>query len=466
MTDVSSANIQWRPQRSPGLKLLLVCLLALLMSIPALFVFGIVSDRSSRSQMVAREISQSTGGEQNVTGPVLAIPVQNQDKNGVWKDVDTILLFAQTGTAKTNLTVSTKQKSLFKVQVYEADIAFSAHFDIQALQEQHDPQNRLQMNRAQILIGVNDLRGALDDVKLSFGGEQTHIFEPYSDRSILAQTYRKSPLDMYVNHDFSEQMGKVLSVNIGHKMDQKQFDVQVALRLSGASRFAIVPFARTTSISLSSNWPHPGFDGGFLPTQKDIRKDGFTAQRTIPALASALPKLVYASKFDNWGARDNMMGVNLVNTTSPYQYVTRSLKYALMFIGFVFLAFFLFEMKNDVQIHAAQYVLIGLAQCIFYLLLLAFSEHIGFDGAFFIAATATVGLTGLYAGAVFGAKQAVPAFTIFASVYGLLFVLMRLEDYALLVGAIAAFTAIALTMWMTRHMQWYAKANTKDGKTQ
>jgi len=145
-----------------------------------------------------------------------------------------------------------------------------------------------------------------------------------------------------------------------------------------------------------------------------------------------------------------------VDSTNPYQAVTRSLKYALLFIGVVFLAYFLFEATSDTRVHPAQYVLVGLAQIIFYLLLLAIAERIGFNWAFLVAAVATVALIGWYAGAVFKSRQRqYAAIAAFSLLYALIYVLMSLEDFALLVGAVAAFVAIAAVMWFTRNLDWY-----------
>jgi inner membrane protein len=461
----------WKPNRSPGLKLLLVCFLALLMTIPALFVFGIVSDRAQRSRSVETEISQSSGGEQTVVGPVLVIPIESTDAGGIWRATDTLLVFADRGTVQATLDVQTKRKSLYGVQVYDSDMAFSAHFDLAELKARISGEHKLLLNQAQILIGVSDLKGALADAQLQTRNAPKRLFEPFGGNANLQRSLDATKLQLVrpygrVNDEMDGDqllmvhLGSALSVSVGDLLADESFDVEVSLRLSGATRFQLVPFARTTEIHMASNWPDPGFEGGFLPTEKQITETGFAASRTIPALASGLPKLAFASKFGNWGTRSSPMAVKLVNKTSPYQYVTRSLKYALMFIGFVFLSFFLFEMGGKTRTHAAQYVLIGLAQSIFYLLLLALAEHIGFDFAFLLAAGATVVLTGLYAGSVFGKNRTGFALLIFACVYGLQFVLMRMEDYALLVGAMASFGAIAITMWMTRNMQWYGQSET------
>ena len=150
------------------------------------------------------------------------------------------------------------------------------------------------------------------------------------------------------------------------------------------------------------------------------------------------------------------LGVSFVEPANPYQSVGRSLKYAPLFLGLVFLAYFIFETLSRRRMHAAQYVLVGLAQIVFYLLLLSIAEHLGFDLAFLIAAGSTVALISAYAGWVFDSRrQGVIALVAFALLYSLIYVLMRLEDFALLVGALASFAAIAAVMWFTRRIDWY-----------
>jgi inner membrane protein len=149
------------------------------------------------------------------------------------------------------------------------------------------------------------------------------------------------------------------------------------------------------------------------------------------------------------------MQVHFVSPLNPYQTVNRALKYAVLFIGLVFLAYFLMETLLGVRVHPAQYLLIGVAQAVFYLLLLAFAEHIGFTLAFVLSAVATVVLTAGYAGAVFGRDLIWKSAGVFGAVYALLFVLMRIQDFALMVGALISFVAIAATLYLTRDMDWY-----------
>ena len=237
--------------------------------------------------------------------------------------------------------------------------------------------------------------------------------------------------------------------------------VSAELNLSGAQSLSIPPFAKSTEVVIASNWPDPGFQGEFTPTDRAISKDGFTANWTMPYLSRGI-RGQGRSDVVMSNLAQNIVRVKFVNTDNPYQTVNRALKYAVMFIGLVFLAYFLFEVIVGVRVHPGQYILIGLAQSIFYLMLLAFAERIGFTGAFIIASGLTITATAGYAGAVFGHKKYIARTSlVFLCVYGLLYSLMRMQDFALMLGALTSFVAIAGTMYLTRHMDWYGWTQTQ-----
>jgi inner membrane protein len=236
--------------------------------------------------------------------------------------------------------------------------------------------------------------------------------------------------------------------------------VSGVMSFNGARRIGVLAFAKTTTVTARGDWASPSFDGGFLPIQRRVVGDGgpaikgFSATWTVPYVARGVAEEGGEELLGRLGATE--MAVSFVEPANPYQSVARSLKYALLFVGLVFLAYFIFETTTGKRVHPAQYVLVGLTQIIFYLLLLSIAERLGFDLGFLIASGATVALISLYAGAVFGGLwRFLLALVLFSGLYGLIYVLMRLEDYALLVGAVACFAAIALVMYFTRGIDWY-----------
>ena len=443
---------QLLPQRSAGLKLLLVCALALLMAIPALFVFGVVQDRRMGADRALEQISDSIGGRQSLLGPVLVLPYAKA-VGPLTSDRQVfghVIVFAETGDAKADIDVSERRRGIHSIPVFDASVSFRAKFDPAKLRDNLPDGAEPIWDDARLYLGVSDMRGIREAFLVTANGKDVSM-EPALQTAPGQNGYTPVP-----RADIRLAGGRIE----GLETENRPLEIAARIRITGADRFAIGPFAKDTSMTLTSNWNDPSFQGGKLPDRHNVGEKGvggFTASWRVPYLARGIPGAgtnIDLSEVNAPGWRD--MAVRFIKQVSPYQSVERALKYAAMFIGFVFLAWFLFEVTSRARAHPAQYVLVGLAQSIFYILLLAFSERIGFDAAFVIAATMTVGLISAYATSVFRSrKYGLRALGILTGIYSLIYVLMRAESQALLAGALASFAAIALTMYMTRNIDWY-----------
>lgn len=434
------------PSRSMGLKLLLVCGLALVMSLVALFVFLLLYDRTNRAEQVSREVSRLVGGEQTFLGPVLAVPYQLPPaKAGDAATSGVYVIFPTTGEATAVSRSEVRQRALFKVPVWQADLGLTSHFDLSQATSLGPQNAQYDWSRAEFLVGVSDPRGARSDATLTLGGK-TLALAP----AVLADSLGADP-----NNANGSGSLRMFGARLGDPRTLGQtFTAGASLKFAGAERLSVLPWAKTTTFNARGDWPHPSFDGGFLPVSRTVRDNGFEARWSVPFIARGVPQEGNIGLIDRLSS--GQLGVSFVELTNPYQSVGRSLKYAPMFMGLVFLAFFIFESVTRRRVHPAQYLLIGLAQIVFYLLLLSIAERTGFDAAFLIAAGATVALISSYAGLVFeSVKQGVAALVSFSLLYGLIYGLMRLEDLALLIGALASFAAIAAVMWFTRRVDWY-----------
>jgi inner membrane protein len=429
------------PARSMGLKLLLVCALALIMSVTALFVFLLLYDRTQRAREVSQEIGQLVGGEQTFLGPVLAVPYTTPPpKAGEAAGYGVYLIFPTTGEASADTRSEVRQRSLFKVPVWQADLKLTSGFDLSQATTLGPANAQYDWSRAEFLVGVTDPRGARSDAVLVVGERRI----PLAPAVLAEQVGGESTANLRM---FGARIGDPRALG-------ETPTVQADLKFSGATRLSVLPWAKTTSFTAKGDWPHPSFDGGFLPATRTVREDGFEARWSVPFIARGVPQEGDISLINRLSG--GQLGVSFVELTNPYQSVGRSLKYAPLFMGLVFLAFFIFETIAKRRVHPAQYVLIGLAQIVFYLLLLSVAERTGFDVAFLIAAGATVALISSYAGWVFeSVKQGIAALLSFTVLYGLIYGLMRLEDLALLIGAVTGFAAIAAVMWFTRRVDWY-----------
>jgi inner membrane protein len=247
---------------------------------------------------------------------------------------------------------------------------------------------------------------------------------------------------------------------------ESRFHVTSSMRFSGAQRIAVLSYGKATQVSAKGDWPNPGFDGGFLPARRTVTKSGYAAEWSIPFIARGVR--AEGSLDSLAGLEATALGTSFIEVADPYQSVTRCLKYVLLFLGLIFLSYFVLEIATGKRIHPAQYILVGVVQIIFYLLLLSFAERIGFDWAFLLAGSATVGLLSANAGWVFSSpRHGLRAVITFSLLYIAIYLLLRAEDNALLIGAIASFLAVAAAMYLTRRIDWYspvAASNDSDGR--
>lgn len=433
---------------------MLVCALAVLMAIPALFVFALIAERASRADGVAQEISSRQGGAQQVLGPLLVAPYANPKDpahTSGWYVVS-----PDQGDATVDLKVQTLHRGIFDVPVYGATADITARFSAPPSAVDLPAGSAVDWTQARIVLGFSDLRGAKADVNGVFtanGGPTTLAFTPSSNVDLGAAATPNGARNLAgVDAPFglvSAPASALVAAGSGGTF-------KVSLHFTGAKRLSVMPFAKTTRVSLAGDWANPSFDGGFPPETRQIKDGAFTAAWSVPSIARGLSDNAPggALSLAALGAKD--LGVTLAPGNDPYQNVIRALKYAVMFVGLVFLTFFVFEALSGRRVHPAQYVLIGLAQMVFYLLLLSLSEYIGFDPAFAVAAVATVCLIGFYAGWAFNSgAYRWRALVIFSVVYGPIYLLMRLEDFALLAGAIASFLGLSAAMYLTRNIDWY-----------
>lgn len=460
---------------SLGLKLIIVCALVILMAIPAMFISYISYERSGRADEVINEVSQRYGGEQYISGPMLVAPYVQTDGLSRVTESGSYVVFADNGSANFSaIETAIRRRSLFKVPTYQGKGLLQGVFKKPDPAKLHEGLT-IDWNRAKIVVALSDVRGLKKDAGLLLPGGEVRKFEPavfensYS-RAISAvvdagEAKRETLSENYRSYGWmSESRSQTyLSVPAADLVaSSASFDAKVTLDIGGAKRLGVTPFAQSTTVSLASDWADPGFQGGFPPDSREITESGFSAEWTVPYLRRGIRAHGKAHRLAALTGPDKLMTVQFVSTHNPYQTVNRALKYAVMFIGLVFIAYFLFEVIVGVRVHPAQYILIGLAQSIFYLLLLAFAERIGFTGAFLISAGATVTATAGYAGAVFGDRKYIArAGLVFALVYGLLYTLMRMQDFALMVGALASFAAISGTMYLTRNLDWYGSKGAK-----
>lgn len=430
-----------------ALKFALVGGLLILLMIPLLMLYGLVAERQQRGQEVAAEIAQASAGSQTVVGPLLLVEaeratsrrrlvtVDGEMGEEVDQNRDTVHYVVTPDTLAIDNTLTTERRgrSLFQVLLFHDAMRIRARLTHAVPPPEAD--TTLTPRRAWLVVGLGDNRG-LRALDLRVNGAPATA-EPGTRIAWLREgLHVPVPLD-------------ALAAPI---------DFDGALQLSGTGWLGWLPVAAETTVESRGDWPHPGFDGKHLPQAPEIRDDGFAAAWSVSRLASRVPQAIAACPVahEHCGAlTDAGFGLRLVEPVDRYLMTDRAMKYALLFLVLVFGAVFLVEALAARPVHFVAYGLTGLALAMFYLLLLSLSEHLGFGPAYAIAASACAGLVAYYlAGVLGGARRGLGFGVGLLGLYGVLYLLLRSEDYALLVGSVLLFVLLATVMALTRRLDW------------
>jgi len=438
-----------------GWKVLVIGGLTLLLLIPLLMLRGLVQERQQRAAEVRAEIAGSSSREQRVVGPLLRVQIEEMVRvrrkvmvNGVERegieDVrrrDALVIAPERLAIHNVLRTEARHRSLFSAMLYHDAIDVSADFVWPAAPALDEQRLSWKIVAVDVVLGLGDNRG-IGHIAFAVDGEELGV-EPGTGIAWLPDGVRL-PLP-------STLLARL------HAGDRLQ--LAGALELTGTERLSWVPVGGETQIEARADWPHPGFQGNTLPQAPRIDAHGFSAQWTVSRLSSQAHRAVQECPLAQTrcpGMEDSAFAVALVDPVDRYLKTDRAMKYALLFLVLVFGAVFFIEVLKGVAVHPLQYGLTGLALAIFFLLLLALSEHLGFGLAYGLAALACIGLIATYMGGVLGSRRRGLGFAgLLGLLFGLLFGLLQSEDYALLIGALALFAALATVMLLTRRLNWY-----------
>jgi inner membrane protein len=237
------------------------------------------------------------------------------------------------------------------------------------------------------------------------------------------------------------------------------FAFTVDLAFNGSLSLTLAPVARETRVSLASDWPHPSFSGAFLPDERQVTPAGFTAAWRIPHLARSVPEAWSLAETGLERLQPHAFGVALIDPVDFYSLVNRAAKYGILFVALAFMAVFCLEIVSGRPVHPVQYLFTGIALVFFYVLLLSLAEHLGFARAYLAASTATGAMLAIYVGAAMSsAVRGLVMLAVFAATYGILYLILQLEDYALLAGAMLGFAALTAVMFVTLRVDWSGSA--------
>ena len=439
------APVKRRFGDSLAVKLLTIGFLILLLLIPLMMVRSLVAEREGRRTAAADEVAASWGRAQTLGGPVLTVPYSawRVDSNGKvehWTDYAHFL--PERLQVAGELRPERRQRGLFETVVYRAELRISGAFrppDFSGWVEVRE----VHWDQATVSFGVPDPRGIRQGVVLRWGDRDLPL-EPGAGEARLWTTGLRAAVPGLA----TAEAGQTIPFSL-------------ALGLNGSGRFEVLPFGKETVVRLRSSWPHPSFAGGFLPEARTVSDRGFDATWRVSWFGRSYPQRWRAPEKETvvpeTAVAASAFGVELFIPADGYQKTERSLKYGVLFVALTFLAFFLCETFNPFAVHAVQYLLVGFALCIFYLLLLSLSEVLPFGTAYAAAAAATVLLIGAYgAAALRGWRRGALVGGVLAVLYGYLWCLLRAEDRSLLLGSVGLFLILALVMYLTRRIDWHA----------
>lgn len=424
-------------KNSVMLKLITITILMLLLLIPSAMIKSIISEREVLSEAAVQEVSSKWADRQQINGPILTIPLVYEYLEDGKLIQTTRYWHVLPEELKINGKVEPEKlrRNIYEIVVYKSRLDVSGKFEFNKSPDQENLKT-IQYNKAFLTIGISDLKGIKDQIIMNWNGQPLKV-EPGSRIS-----------DMIYS-------GVTVALPKLESEMEKPVSFSFALDLHGSSNLSFVPIGSITQVNLVSNWPSPSFNGNFLPNNREITPEGFTADWKVLQLNRNYPQSWVGSsqgkKMDNAA-----FGVNLLLPIDDYQKSMRSAKYAVMTIALTFLIFFLVEILNGKKIHPFQYILVGLALTLFYILLISISEHSNFNIAYAISTLSIVTMITLYTLSIFKVKKLVILLVAtLIGIYGFVFVTLQLADYALLMGSIGLTAILAATMYFTRNIDWY-----------
>ncbi|MEL7468235.1 MAG: cell envelope integrity protein CreD [Pseudomonadota bacterium] len=424
--------------QSMGWRFGIVAALTVVMFVPLIAVSFVIQDRAHYQSSAVYEVSQLWGGPMTLSGPFLILPVERErtetitNRDGVVRTetfvdrVEPVILMPETLDITADSQTEVRRRGIFQIPVFTADLKIAFAFDPGRVDDMVRSRESVLWDKASLVFYMPRTRSFSGHASLSAGNRRIDL-EP----------------------GVPGANGSGISAALGDP--RALSDLLLEMGLNGADRMTFAPAGRETTVSLSSDWPHPSFDGSFLPRTRSVTEAGFTATWEVPHLARDIPQVSRGQ-----AQLGSDFGVSFYDPVDFYHKVERAAKYGILFIALTFLTVLMTERLSARSVHPVQFLLIGVAQCVFFLLLLSFSEQVGFTVAYAIATAATVGLIGIYGVRGLGLGRHARVLTgALLTLYGTLFMILRSTDYALLAGSILAFAAVAVVMVMIRREDWF-----------
>ena len=431
-------RVNQRMKTSVTIKLLTISFLVLLLLIPLNMVHDLIRERQYRSQDAIREVSQLWGSRQTVSGPMITVPVKYvtvkkvDDKEVKEVTIHHIHILPRNLEFEGEADPEKLHRGIFDVVVYRGKLGISGNFSFEDSTGWDVPLDQVLWDKAYLNLGITDLRSIKSEMILSLNGEDLR-FKP----GIRNNKYLTSGIHVPIRID----------------PEKGTLDFKIQLDLNGSGDLKFVPMGEITRVAITSPWTSPKFVGDFLPDNREVTDQGFKADWTVLNLNRSIPQVL---KHENVHFNQYEFGVEFLMPANQYQKSTRTAKYAILVIGLTFLVFFFIQVLQKVNMHPFQYILVGLALVVFYVLLLSISEFLPFNQSYIMAGAATILLVTIYMhGIIRNVKFTGIIFLFMLLIYGFIFTIIQLEDTALLIGSIGLFVTLAAVMLVSRKVDWY-----------
>jgi inner membrane protein len=435
--------------QSTTAKMIMVGLLTLALLIPLEYVKSLIAERSQRQNEVITEINDKWGESVFFYGPILKVPytfygetvsVNEKTKETIKQKTaytSYAYFFPEELKAATNVSTKVLNRNNYESVVFSSNMKFSGNYIQPDFSSRAIANEDIQWNKATILIKTTNLKSIKNEVKIHFGNAN-FTFEPVYDSNAKDST--EALETGYVD------LSKILT----NGKTNFNFDISY----NGSKQIKMVPIGKTTQVSMASNWASPSFTGNFLPDDKTkkISTNGFAANWIILHINRAFSQQIFETLPD---LSVYAFGVDFVIPIDQYQQNERASKYGFLVIGLTFLIFFLIQSISKINIHIFQYSMIGLALILFYTLLISITEHSSFTKAYLISSVAVIAMIGLYSASILKNRK-FPMFIVasLTALYSFIYVIIQLENYALLVGSIGLFLILGSVMYFSRKIDW------------
>ncbi len=429
-------------RNSVSLKVLFVGFLILVMLIPISMIQGVIHDRKQVGVDAQRDVMRSWGETQRIAAPFLVVPytrtVENQKQEKIERNYRAYVL-PRDLTIDIEVRPDTRYRGIHEVTVYSATLAITGSFDKPTLDSLPHGAVRILLDDIELAVGVGDARAITKAPRLKFD-EATAEFAPKGRQK--------------------DGLPPQIVAPIGNAFESDTAAFAFDLHLNGTSSLRLLPLGDTTVVNMRSSWPSPSFVGNYLPKSRTVTEQGFDATWEVSSLGRSLPSVWTEGAIDVNLAPQSEFGVELYMPVGLYQLSLRATKYAVLFIGLTFVAYFLFEVIAGLRLHPLQYLLVGFANTLFYLLLLSLSEHLGFGLAYIASAIASTALISTYSSAILGEQsRAILVTVVLVLLYLFLYMTLKAETYAMLAGAIGLWVTLATIMYLTRKVDWYGSGD-------